>query len=200
MTTPPDETAAGSSPRLDEARGHAEAGRLDRAAEQFRAVLAAGDTAERAQAALGLAVVLESAGDAAGARAADQAAVETQDPEYGARAAYHLALSWERSGDRGEPLGTGSDDALPPLAGLRRVALLVGDLRQSQQGGRQVGRVAEVDDHPPRLPGLVPVAGPLPGQCQVVGGARAVLGDRGLDRGLVGCTSAVVVAGVFLVF
>jgi tetratricopeptide (TPR) repeat protein len=100
MTTPPDETAASSSTRLDEARGHAEEGRFDRAAELFRAVLAAGDTSERAQAALGLAVVLEGAGDHDGAREADQVAIDTGDPEYGARAAYHLALSWERSGDR----------------------------------------------------------------------------------------------------
>jgi tetratricopeptide (TPR) repeat protein len=100
MTTPPDETAADPSTRLDEARRHAEDGRLDRAAELFREVLEAGDTSERAQAALGLAVVLEGDGDHDGAREADRVAIDTRDPEYGARAAYHLALSWERSGDR----------------------------------------------------------------------------------------------------
>jgi tetratricopeptide (TPR) repeat protein len=100
MTTPPEETAADPSTRLDEARGHAEAGRLDEAAALYREVLEAGGPAERAQAALGLAVVLESGGDLDGARAADRAAIDTGDPEYGARAAYHLALSWERAGER----------------------------------------------------------------------------------------------------
>lgn len=63
-------------------------------------MLETGGTTERAQAALGLAVVLESGGDLDGAREADRVAIGTKDPEYGARAAYHLALSWERSGDR----------------------------------------------------------------------------------------------------
>ena len=99
MTTPPDETAADSSLRLREARTHAEEGRLDRAAELFRAVLRTGGTSERAQAALGLAVVLEGGGDHDGAREADRIAIDTKDPEYGARAAYHLALSWERAGE-----------------------------------------------------------------------------------------------------
>ncbi|MFB9840175.1 tetratricopeptide repeat protein, partial [Actinoallomurus acaciae] len=62
MTTPPDEAAADPSTRLDEARGHAEGGRLDEAARLFREVLETGGTTERAQAALGLAVVLESGG------------------------------------------------------------------------------------------------------------------------------------------
>ncbi|MGI5228951.1 tetratricopeptide repeat protein [Actinoallomurus sp. CA-142502] len=100
MTTPPEEAATDPSTRLDEARRHAEGGRLDEAATLFRQVMEAGATAERAQAALGLAVVLESGGDLDGAREADRAAIATKDPEYGARAAYHLALSWERSGDR----------------------------------------------------------------------------------------------------
>src|SRR3569833_1483477 len=100
MTTPPDEAAAEPSTRLDEARGHAENGRLDEAAALYRQVLESGGTAERAQAALGLAVVLESGGDLDGAREADRAAIDTGDSEYGARAAYHLALSWERAGER----------------------------------------------------------------------------------------------------
>src|SRR5689334_1960474 len=99
--TPSDETAATPSLRLEEARGHAEGGRLDQAAALFREVLAAdADATERAQAALGLAVVLESGGDDDGAREADRQAIETKDPEYGARAAYHLALSWEHAGER----------------------------------------------------------------------------------------------------
>jgi hypothetical protein len=82
---------------LDEARRHAENGRLDEAAALFSAALEGG--ADRAQAALGLAVVLEGRGDDEGAREADRIAIETGDPEYGARAAYHLALSWERAGE-----------------------------------------------------------------------------------------------------
>jgi tetratricopeptide (TPR) repeat protein len=100
MSTPPPEDPPKSASRLDEARRHAEEGRLDRAAELFREVLEVGDAPERAQAALGLAVVLEEGEDHEGARAADRLAIETKDTEYGARAAYHLALSWERAGDR----------------------------------------------------------------------------------------------------
>src|SRR4051812_7760918 len=95
-----DEATADPSTRLEEARRHAEDGRLDRAAELFREVLDGGETSDRAQAALGLAVVLEGGGDDEGAREADRVAIATEDPEYGARAAYHLALSWERAGDR----------------------------------------------------------------------------------------------------
>jgi tetratricopeptide (TPR) repeat protein len=139
MTTPPDETAASPSTRLDEARGHAEEGRLDRAAELFRAVLAAGDTSERAQAALGLAVVLEGAGDHDGAREADRVAIDTGDPEYGARAAYHLALSWDRSGDRERAreawqivVDFGNAAYLPPaLLALAQIADEEGDAAQA---------------------------------------------------------------------
>jgi lipopolysaccharide biosynthesis regulator YciM len=104
---------------LEEARRHAENGRLEEAAELFSAALETG--ADRAQAALGLAVVLEGSGDHDGAREADRIAIETGDPEYGARAAYHLALSWERAG---EPVNArdawravvdfGNDAYLPP--------------------------------------------------------------------------------------
>lgn len=139
MTTPPDETAASSSTRLDEARAHAEEGRLDQAAELFRTVLAAGDTAERAQAALGLAVVLEGAGDHDGAREADRVAIDTRDPEYGARAAYHLALSWERSGERERAreawqivVDFGNAAYLPPaLLALAQIADEEGDAAQA---------------------------------------------------------------------
>jgi tetratricopeptide (TPR) repeat protein len=100
MSAKSDEAMADPSTRLEEARRHAEDGRLDRAAELFREVLDAGDTSDHAQAALGLAVVLEGRGDLEGAREADRIAIATGDLEYGARAAYHLALSWERQGDR----------------------------------------------------------------------------------------------------
>lgn len=100
MSATPDEATADPSARLEAARDHAESGRLDEAAALFRHVMDTGGTVHRAQAALGLAVVLEGAGDHDGARAADRVAIETGDPEYGARAAYHLALSWERAGER----------------------------------------------------------------------------------------------------
>lgn len=99
MSATPDEATADPPARLEAARDHAESGRLDQAAELFRHVMDTGDAAHRAQAALGLAVVLEGGGDHDGARAADRIAIETGDPEYGARAAYHLALSWERAGE-----------------------------------------------------------------------------------------------------
>ncbi|GAA4065378.1 MULTISPECIES: tetratricopeptide repeat protein [Actinomadura] len=83
----------------EEARRLAEDGELDRAADLFEQVLALGDTPVRARAALGLAVVLDDAGDVAGAREADRAAIATGDPEYGPRAAYHLALTHERAGE-----------------------------------------------------------------------------------------------------
>jgi tetratricopeptide (TPR) repeat protein len=139
MTTPPDETAADPSTRLEEARAHAEEGRLDRAAELFREVLAAGDTSERAQAALGLAVVLEGDGDHDGAREADRIAIDTADPEYGARAAYHLALSWEREGDRDRAreawqtvVDFGNPAYLPPAClALAQIADEEGDAAQA---------------------------------------------------------------------
>lgn len=139
MSTPPEETSADSAARLEEARGHAEAGRLDRAAELFREVLAGADGPVRAQAALGLAVVLEGAGDHDGARAADRTAIETRDPEYGARAAYHLALSWERSGERDRArdawrtvVDFGTKEYLPPaLLALAQIADEEGDAAQA---------------------------------------------------------------------
>ncbi|RMI33104.1 tetratricopeptide repeat protein, partial [Actinomadura harenae] len=85
----------------ERARRLAEDGESGPAAALFGEVLALGDTPERARAALGLAVVLDDAGDVAGAREADRAAIATGDPEYGARAAYHLALTHERAGEPG---------------------------------------------------------------------------------------------------
>ena len=139
MTTPPDEAAAEPSTRLDEARGHAENGRLDEAAALYRQVLESGGTAERAQAALGLAVVLESGGDLDGAREADRAAIDTGDSEYGARAAYHLALSWERAGERDRAreawrtvVDFGNPAYLPPAClALAQIADEEGDAAQA---------------------------------------------------------------------
>ncbi|MEO3783894.1 tetratricopeptide repeat protein [Actinocorallia sp. B10E7] len=85
---------------LAQARLLAESGDLPAAAELFAAALDDPAPSGRAQAALGLAVVLEELGEHDAARDADWTAIETGDPEYGPRAAYHLALSCERAGDR----------------------------------------------------------------------------------------------------
>jgi len=86
---------------LAQARLLAESGDLPAAAEMFAEALDDPAPSGRAQAALGLAVVLEELGEHDAARDADWTAIETGDPEYGPRAAYHLALACERAGDRG---------------------------------------------------------------------------------------------------
>ena len=138
-------TSADPSTRLEEAREHAEGGRLDRAAELFREVMESGDTGQRAQAALGLAVVLEGGGDDEGAREADRLAVATEDPEYGARAAYHLALSWARAGERDQArdawrtlIDFGNPAYLPPAyLALAQIADDEGDAAQACQWWEQ---------------------------------------------------------------
>lgn len=102
MSATSDEATADPSLRCEEARRLAESGDLERAARLFEEVLGLGDVPQRAQAALGLAVVLEDSGDVEGAREADWAAIETRDSEYGPRAAYHLALGHERTGERAQ--------------------------------------------------------------------------------------------------
>ncbi|MDL4776576.1 MULTISPECIES: tetratricopeptide repeat protein [Thermomonosporaceae] len=123
MTKSPDAASAADDPAslCDEARRLAEDGEAERASALFERVLALGETPYRARAALGLAVLLDDAGDVAGARAADDAAIATGDPEYGPRAAYHLALTHERAGehDRAGPawravVGFGNPAYLPP--------------------------------------------------------------------------------------
>ncbi|WP_067468344.1 tetratricopeptide repeat protein [Actinomadura macra] len=101
MSEPADPLSASDDPaRLcEKARTLAENGEADRAALLFEEVLARGDTPHRAQAALGLAVVLDDAGDVVRAREADRVAIASGDPEYGPRAAYHLALTHERAGE-----------------------------------------------------------------------------------------------------
>ncbi|MFI0352063.1 tetratricopeptide repeat protein [Actinomadura sp. 9N407] len=104
MSDTPDQAGSAADPSLlcERARRLAEEGDPGRAAALFQEVLALGDTPHRAQAALGLAVVLDDGGDVAAAREADRAAIATGDPEYGARAAYHLALTHERAGEHDE--------------------------------------------------------------------------------------------------
>lgn len=85
---------------LAQARLLAESGDLPAAAELFAREMEDPEPSARAQAALGLAVVLEELGEHEAARDAGWTAIETGDPEYAPRAAYHLALSCERAGDR----------------------------------------------------------------------------------------------------
>ncbi|WP_018656228.1 tetratricopeptide repeat protein [Actinomadura flavalba] len=125
----------------ERARRLAEDGEPDRAAELFARVLGLGDGPYRARAALGLAVVLDDAGDVAGARAAGRTAIATGDPEYGARAAYHLALGHERAGERDEAapvwrtvLEFGTPEYLPPAhLALARLADDRGDFDAARE-------------------------------------------------------------------
>ncbi|WP_084000813.1 tetratricopeptide repeat protein [Actinomadura kijaniata] len=124
----------------ERARRLAEDGEAARAARLFEQVLALGDTPHRAQAALGLAVVLDDSGDVAGAREADRTAIATGDPEYGPRAAYHLALTHERAGEReqAEPawrvvVDFGNPAYLPPAhLALARLADDSGDFEAAR--------------------------------------------------------------------
>jgi FimV-like protein len=102
MSITPDGATADPALRCEQARQCAERGDVERAARLFEEVLALGDVPQRAQAALGLAVVREDAGEVNAARDADWIAIRTQDPEYAPRAAYHLALSHERTGEHDE--------------------------------------------------------------------------------------------------
>ncbi|HEX4814113.1 MAG TPA: hypothetical protein VFV66_15325 [Nonomuraea sp.] len=120
------------APPLDTARRLAEDGDLDGAAAILRRLVADPEGADRAQAAVGLAVVLEEGGDVAGARAAARAALATGHPEYAAQAACHLAEGFEREGRDEQAraawqavLGVGTP-AYVPLAHLA-LARLAGD-------------------------------------------------------------------------
>lgn len=115
---------------LDTARKLAEGGDLDGAAVIFAELAADPQGPDRAQAAVGLAVVLEERGDVAGARAAARTALATGHPAFAAQAACLLARSFEREdlADQARAawqaaLGTGNP-ACVPLAhmGLARLA------------------------------------------------------------------------------
>ncbi|MFF0311300.1 hypothetical protein ACFYSC_28040 [Streptosporangium sp. NPDC004379] len=81
---------------LETARRLAEDGDLDAAAAIFADLAADSAGPDRAQAAVGLAVVLEERGDVAGARSAARTALATGHPEFAAQAACLLARSFER--------------------------------------------------------------------------------------------------------
>jgi tetratricopeptide (TPR) repeat protein len=86
------------TPPLDTARRLAEDGDLDGAAAILAELVADPEGSDRAQAAVGLAVVLEERGDVDAARAAARTALATGHPEYAAQAACHLAQGFEREG------------------------------------------------------------------------------------------------------
>ncbi|MFC4053740.1 tetratricopeptide repeat protein [Actinomadura syzygii] len=141
----------------EEARKLAENGEAERAAALFGKVLALGDTPCRARAALGLAVVLDDAGDVAGAREADRAAIATGDPEYGPRAAYHLALTHERAGEQAEAapawrvvVDFGNPAYLPPAhLALARIADDAGDFEEARGHWEAVLGTGDAEYGPP---------------------------------------------------
>lgn len=120
---------------IDDARRLAESGELEAAAEIFAELVADEREADRAQAAVGLAVVLEQRGDVAGARAAARTALATGHPEYAAQAACHLARGFERDGlaDQARAawqavIGVGTPAYLPAAhLALARIAEGLGD-------------------------------------------------------------------------
>lgn len=127
-------TGVHAGDRLEEARRLAEDGELDAAAEIFAELVADPDGPDRAQAAVGLAVVLEARGDVEGARRAARTALATGHPEYAPQAAHHLARGYEREAQRlleeGEP-GQAADALLealeiPGIAGTARLRVLLG--------------------------------------------------------------------------
>ncbi|WP_406315558.1 hypothetical protein OHA77_01550 [Streptosporangium sp. NBC_01639] len=83
---------------LETARKLAESGDLDGAATIFAGLAADPAEPDRAQAAVGLAVVLQEREDVAGARAAARTALATGHPEFAAQAACLLARSFEQEG------------------------------------------------------------------------------------------------------
>ncbi len=83
---------------IDDARRLAEAGDLDRSAHILSRLAADPSSPDQAQAAVGLAVVLDERGDVEGAREAARAALASGHPEYAAQGACHLARGFEREG------------------------------------------------------------------------------------------------------
>ncbi|GAA2818825.1 hypothetical protein GCM10020220_003760 [Nonomuraea rubra] len=117
------------TPPLDTARLLAERGDLDAAARILGELAADPDGPDRAQAAVGLAVVLEQSGDVEGARAAARTALATGHPEYAAQAACHLAQGFEREGREEQArgawqavLGVGTAAYVPSMSRIARLA------------------------------------------------------------------------------
>ena len=124
---------------LDTARKLAEAGDLDGAATIFAELAADPAEPDRAQAAVGLAVVLEESGDVPGARTAARTALGTGHPEFAAQAACLLAGSFEREDltDQARAawqaaLGVGNP-AYVPLAHMALARLATGDYEEAEE-------------------------------------------------------------------
>ncbi|WP_021599400.1 tetratricopeptide repeat protein [Actinomadura welshii] len=157
MSESPDPVSDDAVRLCEEARDLAENGDAVRAALLFEKVLALGDTPCRAQAALGLAVVLDDAGEVERAREADRAAIATADPEYGPRAAYHLALTHERAGEpeRAAPawrvvVDFGNPAYLPPAhLALARIADDAGDFDTARDNWEAVIGTGDAEYGPP---------------------------------------------------
>ncbi|MGP3918125.1 hypothetical protein [Nonomuraea sp. 10N515B] len=135
------------TPPLDAARRLAEDGDLDGAAAILGRLAADPEGPDQAQAAVGLAVVLEERGDVEAARAAARTALATGHPEYAAQAACHLAQGFEREGRAEQAraawqavLGVGTA-AYVPLAHLALARLATsleeaeGELRAAMAAG-----------------------------------------------------------------
>ncbi|TDC95280.1 tetratricopeptide repeat protein, partial [Actinomadura sp. 7K507] len=175
----------------EEARNLAESGEAERAALLFEKVLALGGTPFRAQAALGLAVVLDDSGDVERAREADRAAIATGDAEYGPRAAYHLALTHERAGEHGEAapawrvvVDFGNDAYLPPAhLALARIADDAGDFGAAREHWEAVLGTGDPEYGPPAAHDLAQrlLERGDPARAQRVLTAGLKLIDRGAD-------------------
>ncbi|MCK2219284.1 tetratricopeptide repeat protein [Actinomadura sp. ATCC 31491] len=135
------------TPPLDIARRLAENGDLDGAAAILRRLVADPEGPDRAQAAVGLAVVLEERGDVEAARAAARTALATGHPEYAAQAACHLAQGFEREGRSEQAraawqavLGVGTPAYLPHAhLALARLAETLGDAEKSLRDAMTAG-------------------------------------------------------------
>ncbi|MEU7748307.1 tetratricopeptide repeat protein [Nonomuraea sp. NPDC049158] len=143
-------------PPLDTARRLAEHGDLDGAAAILSELAADPEEPDRAQAAVGLAVVLDERGDPEGARAAARVALATGHPEFAAQAACHLAQGFEREGRTEQArgawqavLGVGTV-AYIPLArlALARLAVLAGDYDEAEDELRAALAAAGPDTGP----------------------------------------------------
>ncbi len=128
------------TPPLDTARRLAEDGDLDGAAAILAELASAPGGPDVAQAAVGLAVVLDQRGDVDGARTAARTALATGHPEFAAQAACHLAQGFEREGRYGQArgawqavLGVGTP-AYVPLAhlALARLAAETGEYDEAE--------------------------------------------------------------------
>ncbi|MEU4833569.1 hypothetical protein [Streptosporangium sp. NPDC023615] len=133
---------------LDTARGLAESGDLDAAATIFAELAADPDDPDRAQAAVGLAVVLDERGDVPGSRAAARTALATGHPEFAAQAACLLAGSFEREGltDQARAawqaaLGVGHPAYVPPAH--MALARLATDAREAERSLRDALATAD---------------------------------------------------------